>query len=627
MEKKCKNILMLVESPNKCASLKSFLSDEYEVLASVGHISYIKDTGLYNLGIDIKNDFKAKYEIMEDKKEIVAKLKEKVKRADKIIIATDPDREGEAIAWHLKYFLQIPEDKYERVTYHEITKNAVLTALKNPRKIDNNLVDAAKSRQKLDKIVGYRLSNIARKNTGAISVGRCQSAGLKLLVDKELEIQNFKPTTYYELFLSFTKNTKSYRAKYVGTKDSKIEKFDLKEDAINVLNDCSKNNTYVVKNINRKERKISSKPPFTTSTLQQEASSKLGLTVKETMSCAQKLFEGITLNNNHIALISYHRTDSTEIAPEVIPTILNFIQKNYGEEYCLKTLNKSKKSVKKENVQDGHEAIRPINLEMTPEKLKEYIEDDKLLKIYTLIYRRTIASLMSDSIYSDTSYDIYNDNHKFNLTKSELLFDGFKRVYRYDEGDANDNTNLDKVILTKDELLSDCNLILEEKQTKAPKRYSEATFIKTLDKLGIGRPSTYASIVDVLLDTKRGYCTVEDKAIVPTPLGIKLSKFLEEKFNDIINIEYTANMEKQLDKISKGEIDSVEFLSSIYNLIEEDIKKISSEKIYSDKICPQCGGRLIVRNGKYGTFLGCSNYPKCKYNETLVTTEDNKHST
>lgn len=626
-------ILLICESPNKVKTLKSFLPSNYIIKASVGHISYIKDEGLYNMGIDVNHDFKASYAVDPEKKELVAELKKLVEKADKVILATDPDREGEAIAWHLKHFLKIPEKKYERVTYQEITKNAILKALSNPRRIDTNLVDAAKCRQKLDKIVGYRLSNIAKKNTGALSVGRCQSAGLKIIVDREKEIQNFIPEEYFELFLNFKKNNNMYSAKFSGIQESYdssnsincmnrnikfFEKFNSKEEAEQIILDC-KEKPFQVFSINKSIKRLKPKPPFTTSTLQQEASSKLKFSTSTTMNCAQKLFEGIDLNGQHLALISYHRTDSIELSQEFIPVVKDYIISKYGEEYYNSTAS-LQTNKNKENVQSGHEAIRPVDLSITPDKLKTLLKesDNKLIKLYTLIYNRTIASQMSDYIYSETTYLINNTKYIFKLVSKEQQFDGFKAVYNYTDDDTDSDNLINQPILIDKELITNGNIKMETKVTKPPKRYSEGTLIKMLDKLGIGRPSTYASIIKILLDSKRNYCNVStENTLIPTDLGQKLSDFLSEFFSEIISLNYTAELENKLDLIAHGELTELEFLKTFYSNLENNIIKVSkllhtpSNKDIGK--CPKCGKDLVSRIGKLGPFIGCSGYPNCRY--------------
>lgn len=601
--------LLIVESPNKVKSISEILKKigykNIIVQASVGHISHLADSGEYNMGID-PNTFDMDLEVSQDKKEVVFKLKQQVKLSKGIIIASDLDREGEAIAWSLKKFLNIPDDKYIRITYHEITENAIKKALENPRLIDNDLVEAAHTRSCLDKIVGYRLSPLARQEVRARSVGRCQSAGLKLVVDKEKEINTFTPETYYELYLNFSKNNSEFKAKYIGNDKEDISKLPSKDICDNIIKDCDKNK-YIISNIEIKQLNQNSPLPFTTSSFQQEVNNKLGIGVKESMSYAQKLFEGIDIGGKHLPLTTYLRTDDPTISEDFIPEIKNYIIKEFGKDY----VGAGKKQKKKENVQAGHEALRVIDLNMTPDKLKEYIKDLKLLKIYTLIYNRTIASVMSPRKISDTQYNIKNGKHRFLLSSKEETFDGWKRIYNYQD----DKEEIIKETFKKDEELKNTKLQPIEKQTQPPSRYNEASLVKTLEKLGIGRPSTYGTIISTLLDTTRNYCNVEDKKLVPTPLAIKLINFLDKNFSELVNADYTANLEKSLDKISEGKLDRVSFLKTFYTNLEQDINKVLPN--IPEKTCPECGSKLVVRRGRYGMFLGCSNYPKCKHIESL----------
>lgn len=598
-------ILFIVESPNKCSTITQILKKlkltNFIVMASVGHITQLKDSGFLNMGIDVNNNFKGEYVISDNKKDVVKKLKEQVKLASKIYIATDPDREGEAIAWHLKNVLGIK--KYERITYQEITETAIKHALEHTRQIDDNLVSSALTRQKIDKMIGYMLSPISKKCVNAKSVGRCQSAGLKIIVDRELEIQNFKPETYYELFLNFTKNKNNFKAKYVGTNDKKIDKFKTIEECDKVAKEC-KGNDYIISDVKKVEKQQSPKFSFITSTYQQEVSSKLGISIEKAMQYAQKLFEGINIKGEHVALITYIRTDSTELAPEFVDNLYKYVKNKYGEKY----FHTLRKTPKKENSQEGHEAIRPVDLSMTPEKLSSYVDDKDLLKIYTIIYNRTVACAMSDAIISETTYTISNKNNLFEMTSKEQLFDGYKKVYAYKEDKQEEEIVLE--CFNKNEKIQNCSLVREEKQTKAPKRYSQSTFIKKLDKLGIGRPSTYATILKTLLDKNRNYCVEKDKVITPTELGIMLSNWLDKYFSNIINIEYTAKLESDLDLIARGKEKDIDFLNTFYYNIDNTIKNSSLEDSCKIK-CPKCGAVMKLRTGKYGKFYGCSNYPKC----------------
>jgi DNA topoisomerase-1 len=609
-------ILILVESPNKTKTIKELLKGSpYEnavIMASVGHITEIRDNknSYYNTGIYPDNGFKADYAVSSSKKDIVEKLKKQVEASDIVYLASDDDREGEAISWSLKKFLKIPENKYKRIKFHEITKKAVLDALANPSKIDDAYVDAAQSRQKLDKMLGYRLSQIAHKEIEAKSVGRCQSAGLKLIVQREEEIKNFKPETYFDLYLLFNKDNTEFKAKYYGTEEKEIKNFKTIDDVKIVVDDC-KQGKYNIDSIKTKEKLEYPKPPFTTSTFQQETSSKLNIGVKDAMSCAQKLFEGIEVNGKHIALITYLRTDNPEFAPEFLPILEKYVKSNYGSKYYA-PIGKIKKD---ENAQEGHEALRPVDLDMTPEKLAQYIHDDMLLKVYDIIYKRTIATMMAPAIISETTYTINNGKHLFTLVSRELIFDGFKKIYSYE--DNNDDDKPVKVKFSKDEEIKG-HLEAFEKQTTPPhKRFKESTFIKELESSGIGRPSTFATIVSTLLDKDRDYCIVKNKEIIPTEKGIELSHFLDNNFPTLININYTSELEKNLDAIAKGKISEITFLKTFYDKLEKSIKdaNLTSTKksTYTDidEKCPLCGAPMVLRQGKWGNFLGCSKYPKC----------------
>lgn len=605
-----KRYLMIVESPNKVKTiteiLKSLGYSNIIVKASVGHITSIKDSGVYNMGIDPDKDFKIDFKISDDKKDVVFKLKEQIKLSDFVILATDGDREGEAIAWSLKKFLNIPDNKYCRITYHEITKQAIQKALDNSTLIDNELVEAAHTRSCLDKIVGYRLSPLARQELRAKSVGRCQSAGLKLIVDREKEIINFKPELYYELYLNFKKNNNDFKAKYIGDSKQDIIKLPSKKVCDNIAKEC-KDKDYIVTNITTKEIAQNPPLPFITSTFQQEVSNRLGISVKDAMSYAQKLFEGIDINGKHTALITYIRSDDAVISDDFIPEIEKFINKQYGKKYY----GGVKKTKKNANTQAGHEAIRVIDLNMTPDNLKQYVSDVKMQKIYNLIYCRTIASLMKPRKISDTQYIINNGEHRFLLSSKEEIFDGWKAVYNYQD----DKEEVVKEKFSIPEKLQDTQLEAIEKTTQPPSRFTEASLIKTLDKLGIGRPSTYATIVTTLLDPSRNYCVLDNKKMKPTELAMKLSEFLDKNFSELVNSDYTANLEKSLDKISEGKLDRISFLKLFYNNLCEDIDKIAPQ--IPEKICPECGSKLVVRKGRYGMFLGCSNYPKCNHIEKL----------
>ena len=605
---KKKRILMIVESPNKVLTLKEFLkedtSTDYVVMASAGHIEYLKDSGKYNLGIDVDNNFKLDYQIIPDKKKILNDLKLQVEAADEVYLASDPDREGSRIASSLQHFLKIPKDKYKRVVFHEITKQAVFKAIKEAGDIDKNLTYASETRDALDKIVGFRLSKPARDKVGAKSVGRCQSAGLKLIVQREEEIQNFISEKYFDLYLLFKKNSKEFKAKYCDEK-GESKSFKNKEECNQIISSCNKD--YIIDKIERKQQLENPQFPFTTSTFQREVIKKLGFTTEEAMNCAQKLFEGISINGKHIALTTYLRTDDANMSPDFLPILEEYIKKNYGENYYAPV----RKAKKAENAQEGHECFRVIDLEMTPEKLSHYINDDILLKVYSIIYNRTLASSMKPAIYSTTKYLIDNNGNKFVMNSKELLFEGYKKVYSYKEDD--DKEEIVKEVFNEKEILKDTSLETIEKETKPKPRYTEDTFQNELDKRGIGRPGTFQNIIKIIKDKNRGYVDIVKKEFIPTEKGIKLVHFLDEYFGDIINLDYTAEMEKDLDLIANGKLDKVKFLSVFYNRLEESISKVNEVK----EICPLCGSPMVLRKGKFSTFLGCSQYPKCNGTKKL----------
>lgn len=600
---KKKRILVIVESPNKRSTISEILKEDdsatYVVMASVGHIEYLRDSGKYNLGIDVDNHFKLDYQIIPDKKKVVSELKTQVDAADEVYLASDPDREGERIAASLKKFLKIPEDKYKRIVFHEITKSAIFKAIKEARKIDKPLVKASETRDALDKIVGFRLTRPARDKVGyGCTVGRCQSAGLKLIVQREEEIQNFVPEKYFDLFLYFFKNAKEFKAKYCDEK-GESKTLSNKEECDKVISTCTKD--YIVEKVERKQQLENPQLPFTTSTFQREVIKKLGFTTDEAMNCAQKLFEGISINGKHVALTTYLRTDDANMSPDFLPVLEEYVKKHYGDKYYAPV----RKAKKAENAQEGHECFRVIDLEMTPEKLSQYINDDTLLKVYSIIYNRTLASSMKPAIYSTTKYLINNNGNKFVMNSKELFFDGYKKVYAYKEDE--DKEEVVKETFSENEVLKDTSLEELEKETKPKPRFTEDTFQNELDKRGIGRPSTFQTIIKIIKDKNRGYIDIVKKEFVPTDKGIRLSHFLDEHFGDVINLNYTAELEKDLDLIARDKMDEEEFLSVFYNKLEASIAKANEVK----EVCPICGSPMVLRKGKFGSFLGCSSWPKC----------------
>ncbi len=605
--------LLIVESPSKCKTISNYLGEDYIVDSSLGHIRDLKIKGKGGFGVDIENNFQPEYSLLQEKMDVVRKLQKEAEQADHIYLATDPDREGEAISWHLSEVLNQPKEKVTRVVFNEITKSAVTKAIKNEREIDMDLVHSQESRRILDRIIGFRLSGLLQQKIGSKSAGRVQSAVLKLIVDREREIEAFDKVEYWDLFALFNHNYHDHeynlKAKFIGTIDEKIE---LKsEEEVNNIIDKIKDGKYYVHNINKKEHARSSKPPFITSTLQQDAGVKYGMNAKRVMTLAQKLYEGIELKDERVGLITYMRTDSIRLSDEFIDSAKNFITEKYGKNYY-KGMKKTK--AKGKNVQDAHEAIRPTNLNRTPESVKKYLTGDEL-KLYSLIYNRALASLMSDAIIENTTVDIVNNGYLFNLNGEKVLYDGFLAVY--EEASLDSEEKIEKLPeMNIDEELICTELVPEQKFTAPPYRYTEARLIRKMDELGIGRPSTYALTMETL--RARGYVTMEKRTFVPTAQGRLTTEQLELFFSDIINVKYTAGMETNLDKIAEGKAVWYEELRKFYDTFAPLIENARDNmvKIYpkmTDEFCPVCGLPLLIRRGPFGEFTACSGYPHCKF--------------
>ena len=594
--------LVIVESPAKSKTIEKYLGGDYKVVSSVGHIRDLATTGKYGLGIDIEDNFKPNYIPMPSKKKVISDLKKLVKDADKIYLATDPDREGEAISWHLYDTLKIKDSNYLRVLFYEITKEKVLEGLANPRKIDFNLVKSQETRRMLDRIIGFRLSKLMQNKTGGKSAGRVQSVALKLVVDREREIQAFVPEAYYTITAEFP--DKDMKSELFAFKNKEIE-IKEKDKADAILNSLS--HDFTVSSIDKKNKNRPSKFPFTTSTLQQEASTKLGFPAKKTMSIAQKLYEGLNIGSEHTGLITYMRTDSIRLSDEFTGPTYHFIEENFGKEY----VGHVKKAKSKENVQDAHEGIRPTSIKRTPESLKNYLTNDEL-KLYSLIYARTLASLMADAKTNVTTIILDNNDYNFKSTGTVITFPGYLKVYgKYEE--ANDTILPD---LKQGEVLNTDIIHVDEHFTKPKSRYTEAKLIKELEELGIGRPSTYATIMSNIRE--RGYVEVIDKKFAPTEIGFVVTDKLQEFFSNIINVKYTANMEKELDEIAEGELDNIKVLQAFYDVFDATLHEAFTKMERSGpketgEVCPLCSSPLVVRKGKYGEFTACSNYPDCTY--------------
>jgi len=594
--------LVIVESPSKSRTIEKYLGKEFKVVSSKGHIRDLATTGKYGLGVDIENDFKPNYIAVDGKKKLISDLKKEVKNHEKIFLATDPDREGEAISWHLKDALDIDDNEYERVLFHEITKDKVTEAFNHTRKIDDDLVHSQEARRILDRIIGFRLSKLMQSKTGGKSAGRVQSVALKLIVDREREIDAFIPEEYWTITAIFDE----FEAKLFNYNHKDIE-IHSEEEANNILSNLSKH--FLIDNIETKQKNKKAKPPYITSTLQQDGVNKLNFASKKTMSLAQKLYEGVDLENETVGLITYMRTDSIRLSDEFIASGYNFIEKEYGKEY----VGYAKISKKKENVQDAHEAIRPTSILRTPEKVKKYLSQDEY-KLYSMIYYRSLASIMADAKVNATTVVLDNNNYQFKATGQVLIFDGYLKVYK--DYENSEDKILPALETYKDGGL-DCNSIEKDQHfTQPPARYTEAKRIKEMEELGIGRPSTYAKTMDNI--KTRGYVDIVEKKFVPTTIGIEITDKLQQNFSHIINVKYTAKMEDDLDKIALGKIVWYNTLDKFYKEFEPAVKEAfdalpKKEAEKTGEACPECGSALVIRKSKYGEFTACSNYPKCKY--------------
>ena len=593
--------LVIVESPSKSKTIEKYLGKDYKVTSSKGHIRDLATSGKYGLGVDLENNFKPNYKVISGKGKLVTELKKEVKNSDYVILATDPDREGEAISWHLLDTLKLG-DNYGRVVFNEITENAIKEAFKKPRNIDMDLVHSQESRRILDRIIGFRLSKLMQSKTEGKSAGRVQSVALKLIVDREREIENFNSEEYYTIDAYFN----DFEATLTKYKNKKIEIKSpvLKDEILSKLS-----NAFNIESVEVKEKKKSSKLPFTTSTLTQLANQKLNFSASKTMKLAQALYEGKKLGNETVGIISYMRTDSVRLSDVFTKDAFSFIKNNYGSKY----VGHVKKTKEKENVQDAHEAIRPTSINRTPESIKNYLSADEY-KLYNLIYVRTLASLMADAKYNNTSVVLDNNDYKFNASGQVNTFDGYLKIYKEFE------TTNDKVLPDFSSYKSSVIVSKEIKAnshfTEPPARFKEDTLIKELESLGIGRPSTYVKIIEVLKERK--YISMENKKFIPTTVGVQVTDKLQEYFSSIINVKYTSEMETDLDKVAEGKYVWYELLNKFYKdfepLVEEAYTKMEKERPEeTGELCPVCGKPLVYRHGKYGKFIACSGYPECKY--------------
>ncbi len=608
--------LIIVESPAKANTIKKFLGGSTKVVASMGHIRNLPKS---KLGVNVENDFEPEYINIKGKGDLIKSLKKDAKSAKKVYLATDPDREGEAIAWHLAYVLGIPEDTVCRVTFNEITKNAVQQGVKNPRRIDLNLVNAQQARRVLDRIVGYKMSPVLwKKVKRGLSAGRVQSVAVKLIVDREEEIEKFVPQEYWNIYamLQDKKGKNSFEAKFYGKNSKKVEL--TSESQVNKILEDIKKEKFIIKDIKRSEKKRVAAPPFTTSTMQQEASRKLGFTLKKTMSVAQGLYEGVDIQGHGtVGLITYMRTDSTRISEIARVASKEHIEKKYGKDYYENRYYK-----KSADAQDAHEAIRPTYVELEPSEIKDSLTRDQF-KLYQLIYNRFIASQMSAAVYDTMAIDINAGEYNFKANGQKLKFKGFMTLYvetKDNEEEEEENKILD---LEENEELKTEKIDAKQSFTEPPARYTEASLVKALEEKDIGRPSTYSPTITTILE--RRYIEKDKKQLVPTELGKIVNSLLMENFSDVINVDFTAKIENEFDNVAEGKEEWKNIIRNFYGPFEETIKRVEKELEHvkledevSDVKCDKCGRLMVYKYGRYGKFLACPGYPECKNTKPIV---------
>ena len=599
--------LVIVESPAKAKTIKKFLGSKYKIEASMGHV---RDLPKSQLGVDVENDFEPKYITIRGKGELLAKLRKEIKTADKVYLATDPDREGEAISWHLVAALGLDKDKYKRITFNEITKNAVKKSIAEARDIDMNLVDAQQARRVLDRIVGYLISDLLwKKVKRGLSGGRVQSVALRIICDREEEIRSFIPEEYWSIDTEISAGTKEkFQAKYYGT-DGKKTELKTGDEAEKIVADVI-NADFDVKEIKKGKRMKKPLPPFTTSTMQQEASKYLNFTAQKTMMVAQQLYEGVDVKGQGtIGLLSYIRTDSVRISDDAYAEIKEYINENLGEKYLAeeRVVYKSKN-----NAQDAHEAIRPTHAELEPEMIKDSLTKEQY-KLYKLVWERTIACQMKPAEYESQSITLLAGNHMFKASGSLLTFEGFLKIYN--RVDETQESGLLPVVNEGDKLKANSVTPLQH-FTQPPARFSDASLIKTLEEIGVGRPSTYAPTIATII--ARNYVTKEKKMFYTTELGEVVNDIMKNYFKNIVNTDFTAAMETDLDSIEEGKIDWKEIIRSFYPIFDSELKnaqeklsKIVIKDEVTDVICEKCGSNMVIKYGKYGKFLACPNFPAC----------------
>ena len=613
--------LIIVESPAKANTIKKFLGGSTKVVASMGHI---RDLPKSKMGVDIEHDFEPEYINIRGKGDLIKSLKADAKKAKKVYLATDPDREGEAIAWHLAYILGIPEDSVCRVTFNEITKETVQESIKHPRKIDMNLTDAQQARRVLDRIVGYKISPVLwKKVRRGLSAGRVQSVAVKLICDREEEIEKFIPEEYWNIIATLLdeNSNKTFTAKLYGKNKKKIE-LHSKEEVDEILKNIE-NGKYIVTEVKKGQKKRTPAPPFTTSTMQQEASRKLGFTLKKTMSVAQGLYEGVKVEGRGtVGLITYMRTDSTRISDEARAAAKKEIVKLYGEEYYENRYYKTK-----QNSQDAHEGIRPTYVDLNPEEIKDSLSKDQY-KLYKLIYNRFLASQMQAAVYDTISANIDVNEYNFRASGQSLKFKGFMTLY-VETSDNQNSEDEESFVpdLKENQEVQKKKLDSKQSFTQPPPRYTEASLVKALEEKGIGRPSTYSPTITTILE--RRYIEKEQKQLIPTELGKVVNKLLTENFSDIINVEFTAKIEEEFDEVAEGKEEWKQVIREFYGPFEKEVEKVENELEHvelveevSDVPCDKCGRMMVVKYGRFGKFLACPGYPECKNTKPIVETID-----
>lgn len=626
-EKKEKS-LVIVESPAKSKTIKKILGDGFQIEASYGHVRNLpaKDSATDNLGFDVNNNFEPKFEIIPGKQAVVKKLNELAKKVDRVYLASDPDREGEAIAWHVRQILKVPDDKIYRIVFNEITPKAVKYSVDNPRAIDMDMVKAQQTRQILDKLVGFKLSPVLWKQIGNrnLSAGRVQSVALRMICEREEEIEAFIPQEYWSIHTNLDKDGKTFEAELSKYKNKAIEKtIKSKDDAQKIVDYLINPETqFEISKVTKKNTKRNPTAPFITSTMQRAASSKLGFGVSKTMQVAQKLYEGIEIDGTPVGLITYMRTDSVRVSDDAQNMAHDFILNNFGENYYPKTPNVYVKG--KQNVQDAHEAIRPSYPERTPESIKKYLDNDQY-KLYKLIWEKFMSSQMAPAEIANKSIEITAGDYTLKAGTSKVMFDGFLKLYRDEETDEKESDAKIPDLEKGDKVLC-CKVEPKQHFTQPPPRYNEASLVKALEEYGIGRPSTYATIITVIQTRK--YVEKKDKALHPTLLGRTVSKQLVAQFSDIMDYKFTAGMESKLDEIADKKAIWVKVLNDFYGPFMEEVNAVMKTaqrvSIETKVKCPNCGRPMVLRTSKYGSqFLGCSGYPECKTLMSLDVLSEN----